>query len=69
MDYAALSGGLITFSACQTESCIEIDIEDDLVDEPTETFDIILGPTDNLDPRITLGPTSATCSIEDNDSE
>ena len=56
MDYSSLSMTL-TFAACQTQHCVNVNIENDMVDEPDEIFDYILGPLPaGLDPRITIRP-------------
>ena len=68
MDYMSLSI-MLRFEACSREVCTSVTIVDDLVDEPDESFFVILGETPDLDARITLAPTLAEIVIEDNDSE
>ena len=68
MDYTAVST-LLEFAVCETQSCANITIEDDLVLEMEERFDISLNRTTDLDPRITLNPTLGQIVIIDNDSE
>ena len=69
MDYVSLVSIMLRFEACAREACTSVTIVDDLVDEPDESFFVILGETPDLDARITLAPTRAEIVIEDNDSE
>ena len=41
MDYDALST-VLNFDACETRSCVNVTILDDLVDEQTEVFAVTL---------------------------
>ena len=67
-DYAELSETLM-FGACETQSCINVTIVDDLVDEPEEFFCVILTRTNGLDSRITLNPVDGRIMIIDNDGK
>jgi hypothetical protein len=67
MDYVSLVSIMLRFEACAREACTSVTIVDDLVDEPDESFFVILGETPDLDARITLAPTQAEIVIEDND--
>ena len=55
------------FEECETRSCIEITIIDDLILEMDEYFSISLERTTDLDIRITLSPTSGEVVIVDDD--
>ena len=56
MDYSGLSVTL-TFDTCETRHCVNVNIVNDLVDEPDEVFDYSLEPAPTgLDPRITIRP-------------
>ena len=56
MDYSGFSMTL-TFAACATRHCVNMSIENDMVEEPDEVFDYILGRLPaGLDPRITIRP-------------
>ena len=70
MDYGKLSAALsFTFSACGTRSCVNVDIVDDLVDEPEEFSHVTLGRTSGLDRRITLDPVDGRIEIIDDDGK
>ena len=65
LDYAAQSG-TATFSPGQTEFVVSVSIQDDLVPEGDETFNLVLsdaGPAD----LVTLGTARAEATIEDSD--
>ena len=55
IDYGALSSTLM-FGSCETRSCVNVTIVDDLVDEPEEFFYVTLTKTSDLDSRISLNP-------------
>ena len=67
MDYSSFSMTLI-FATCETRRCVNVNIVDDLVDEPDEVFDYILGPA-CLDSRITIRPDVGEIVITDNDGK
>ena len=67
-DYVALSETLM-FDACQTRSCVNVTIVDDLVDELEEFFRVSLTRTTGLDSRITLNPVDGRTVITDNDGK
>ena len=54
----------LTFSPGDTEECFDVEIVNDTVNEPTETFTISGRPEGSSDP-----PASTTVTIEDDDSE
>ena len=66
MDYGALST-TVMFGACQTQECVDITIEDDVVLENVESFFVNLSRSPGLDSRITLNPTRAEVQIIDNE--
>ena len=68
MDYGKLSATFM-FSACGTRSCVNVDIVNDLVDEPEELFRVALGRTSGLDDRITLNPVDGQIMIIDDDGK
>ena len=68
MDYVALSEVLM-FGACQTRSCTNVTIVDDLVDEEEEFFRVSLTRTTGLDSRITLNPVEGRIVIIGNDGK
>ena len=69
MDYSGFSMTL-TFDTCETRRCVNVNIVDDLVDEPDEVFDYILGPLPaGLDSRITIRPDMGEIVITDNDGK
>lgn len=68
MDYGSVSMSLM-FDACETRSCVNISIVDDLVLENVESLFVDLERAPGLDVRITLGPIRAEIVILDNDSE
>lgn len=61
MDFTAVMNVEIEFP---TTSCISLDINDDLVQEPDEYFTLLLTSTD---PAVILGDNEATITILDND--
>ena len=66
MDYGAPSL-ILMFGSCETRSCVNVDIVDDLVDEPVELFRVTLNRTNGLDSRISLNPVDGQIEIIDND--
>ena len=68
MDYSGLSF-IVLFAACDRRQCVNLTIVDDQVLEDTESFNVDLSRTTDLDARITLDPTAAVVDIIDNDSE
>ena len=67
-DYIAVSGGTVTLSAGTTSTTIEVAVTDDTLAESDETFTVILAaPGTGLPARVSLGTTTATGTIEDND--
>ena len=66
MDYTAVSV-ILMFAECETRRCANISIVDDQTLEMTESFDISLNRTADLDNRITLNPAEGTIRIIDND--
>ena len=68
MDYGGLSS-ILMFAACETQSCVNVTIVDDLVDEPgdLDVFDVTLERTPGLDSRISLDPVDGQIVIIDND--
>ena len=65
MDYSSFSMTLI-FATCETRRCVNVNIVDDLADEPDEVFDYILRPACQ-DSRITIRPDVGEIVITDND--
>ena len=67
MDYGGFSTTL-TFAACATRRCVNVNIVNDMVHEPDEVFDYILGPPPaGLDPRIAIRPDMGEVLITAND--
>ena len=67
IDYSALRDVPLIFAACAQRSCTMVNIVDDLVDEPTESFFVTLERTLGLDVRIQTDPVDGVVEIEDND--
>ena len=67
IDYSALRDVPLSFAACAQRSCTNVNIVDDLVDEPTESFFVTLERTLDLDRRIQTDPVDGVIEIEDND--
>lgn len=67
-DYRRISK-LITFPRCGRVHCETLYFFDDQILEETETFNIDVNRTTLLDPRIMLGPVTATMTIIDNDGK
>ena len=67
MDYGGFPTTL-TFAACATRRCVNVNIVNDMVHEPDEVFDYILGPPPaGLEPRITIRPDMGEVLITAND--
>ena len=66
-DYEPLST-ILKFDACETQSCVNITIHEDMVLEENELFGITLERTDDLDERIVLNPVKGQIDIENTDS-
>ena len=66
MDYGAQST-LLMFGECEKRSCVNISIEDDLVLEMEESFNVTLKRTIGLDSRIELSPMDGVIEIIEND--
>ena len=57
----------LSFAACQMRSCVNVSIENDIVLENVESFDVTLERAPDLDSRITLDPMDGVVEIFDND--
>ena len=70
MDYLELDT-ILSFAACETRSCADVTIVNDMVDEPDpiEFFHYTLGRTFGLDPRISLAPVDGVVEISDDDGK
>ena len=70
MDYLELNT-ILSFAACETRSCVEVAIVNDMVDEPDsiEFFHYTLERTPGLDPRISLDPVDGVVEIIDDDGK
>ena len=66
-DYESLST-ILTFDACETQSCVNITIHEDMVLEENELFGITLEGIDGLDERIVLTPVKGQIDIRNADS-
>ena len=66
-DYDALMGYRMRFHPCDHQKCVDINIVDDQAEEKTETFELTLERTSDLDNRISLRPVTALIEIRDND--
>ena len=69
MDYIAVSFPFLMFGACERRRCVNVTIENDVVLEDTESFDVTLERTTGLDGRITLDPVDGEIEITDNDGK
>ena len=68
-DYIAVSGGTVTLSAGTTRATIEVAVTDDTLAESDETFMVTLAaPGTGLPAGVSLGTTTATGTIEDNET-
>ena len=70
MDYLELNT-ILSFAACETRSCVNVTIVDDMVDEPDpiESFHYTLERTPGLDSRISLAPVDGVVEIIDDDGK
>ena len=68
-DFGAVVSRTLSFSPCDTEHCVDINIVDDFVLENDESFFVTLLRTPVLDSRIDLTPVNEEIVILDNDSE
>ena len=66
MDYDPLRPVIVRFAMCQTRSCANVTILDDVINEPVESFFIFLDEASDV--RITLNPVDGEILIEDDDS-
>ena len=66
IDYEALNETLM-FDACQIRKCVNVTINDDLIEEPDERFNFTLTRTPGLSTRITLMPVNGEVEIVDDD--
>ena len=67
MDYTAVSLTILMFGACERRRCVNVTIENDVVLEDTESFDVTLERVTGLDGRISLDPVDGEIEITDND--
>ena len=65
-DYGSINVTLM-FDACETRSCVNVTIENDLVNEEDENFFYTLDRTPGLPPNINLNPVDGEVLIEDDD--
>ena len=65
-DFFGISDRELTFQSAAVEQCTQIGIEDDTILENNETFSVQLS---TLDPDVNLTLSTATVTIEDDDSE
>ena len=66
LDYESVSA-IFTFAACETRSCVDIPIIDDcVVEDNGEMFNVYLRRSPGLDHRIRLSSESAVVNITDN---
>ena len=64
-DYTAVSNRLVTFAASQTQATVTAPVADDTVDEPDETFSLVMSsPSSNADLSVLA---EAEVTIRDND--
>ena len=68
MDYLGVNS-ILSFAACEIRRCVNVIIEDDLVDEEEEFFDFTLERTPGLDSRISLNPVDGRSFIVDDDGK
>ena len=66
MEYLAVST-MLSFTACKTQSCVNIPIVDDALDEPERIFYVSLERTPDLNDRITLDPVDGEITLIDDD--
>ena len=65
MDYVRLSR-IMSFAACETKQCVDVEIVNDVIDEPQEIFVVTLQRTPDLNSRIMLDPVNEDIFIQDN---
>ena len=65
LDYIRLSR-ILSFAACETKQCVDVEIVNDVVDEPQEKFVVTLERTPDLNSRIMLDPVNEEIFIQDN---
>ena len=72
-DYGIPATSILTFTYSEQRQCYDIIIiDDDIVEELNEFFNVELLPSQRINPRYTLadnGTTTATVYIEDNDGK
>ena len=68
-DYTAVTEQRERFPPCTSEICINIATNDDELVEGEETFTVSLKKSDDLDQRISIGRSTSTVAIEDEDCE
>ena len=68
MDYGALNV-ILMFDECERRRCVNVNITQDLVDEPDEFFTFHLNRTTDLSPRIELNPVDRTIEIAGDNGE
>ena len=67
LDYTSVTTSLI-FAPCLTQSCVDIEIMDDcIVEDKGEEFDVFLMRPDGLDNRIQIKTAHAVVNITDED--
>ena len=62
-----MSSETLSFSACENQSCMDIIIVDDTLNEQDETFNVTLERTLGLIENITLHPVDTVIEIIDDD--
>ena len=67
-DYSSVRRTL-SFRACETIKCQNINIVNDLTTEESQRFRVTISETTNMDPRIILIPDEAVVTITDADSK
>ena len=65
LDYVRLSR-ILSFGACEKKRCVDVEIVNDVVDEPQEKFVVTLERTPDLNSRIMLDPVNEDIFIQDN---
>ena len=65
-DYGTVST-MLRFGACETRSCVNLSIMNDVTLEPGETLHVNLERTTELDSRITLNSVDGEIDIIDDD--
>ena len=56
---------ILMFDSCETQSCTNISIVNDLALENVESFNVFLERTTRLDSRIRLSPVNGEIAIDD----